>query len=784
MDNRIIVVTLLVIITGARVQAQHLEADMAPLIESSCIGCHDSGTETGLDFESLSHDLSNAEVQRKWVKVLDRVTSGEMPPKSEEQPDPALLKMALSSLEGALTAASLARQRLGRVPARRLTKLELDYTLQDLLKIDGSVTEGVPDEVESGGFDVMGANQRISAVHMESYLKAADIALDRAIQLGPNPYRNFGDLADNNFAFLKDWHEKPLSLGGNITRKLKFSKGFVLFRNVDYLSSFPAGIARSGNYRLTAKVAAYQSTEPVTAMIIVKDQAGGARLVKTMDLAPGNPQTIAVETRLNPGDRPYLTFDDSIQGQSTVFLTGSQSYQGPGLAVTSQAVQGPITPSWPPPGTDWLLGDIDWRAADINDIRATVRRIAPEFFRRPVSDAEVEDFVSLASGALAEDRGGLEALKVTLRSMLSSPQFLIFSGKPGPLDEHALAGRLSYFLWRSMPDDELRALANQQRLHDPKTLAGQVDRMLAHENSSRFVKDFVGQWLRLKHIDDTSPDDGLYPEFDDLLGTAMPNETQLFFASLIEDNLSVSNLIDSNFTYVNRRLAQHYDIEGVEGQDFCRVELPKDSPRGGVLTQAAVLKTTANGTTTSPVTRGSFVLTNFLGTPPSPPPPTLGSIEPDTRGKTTIREILASHRDNKSCNQCHREIDPPGFALESFDPIGGFRTYYRATGGQHEFAGFTTKLPPKRGPQVDPSGITADGKSFEGIKQFKQHLLADQDIVARNFISQLMMFSTGGEIEFADREVIDEIVELTKPNNYPVRDIIHAIIQSRLFTEK
>ena len=246
--------------------------------------------------------------------------------------------------------------------------------------------------------------------------------------------------------------------------------------------------------------------------------------------------------------------------------------------------------------------------------------------------------------------------------------------------------------------------------------------------------------------------------------------------------LSLANLIDSEFTFLNRRLAEHYAIPDITGQHFRRVELSAESPRGGLLTQAAVLKTTANGTTTSPVTRGNFVLTNFLGTPPSPPPPAVGSIEPDTRGKTTIREILAAHRTIETCNQCHREIDPPGFALESFDPIGGFRTTYRASGG-----GLRSLFSGKKygqGPAVDASGVTADGKPFSGIKEFKQHLLAQQDQIAKHFISQLLVYATGGEIEFADRAEIDAISKRSGEHGFRLKDIVHAIVQSKIFRNK
>lgn len=773
------------------VYAQSFKADVSPLIESSCIYCHDADTETGLNLEALGHDLSDTDTFNKWERVFDRVLDGEMPPPSEDRPDPKQSKAALASLKKDLRTASLARQqRVGRVPARRLTKLEFGYTLHDLLLIDSDVTSGIPAEVESGSFDTIGATQRLSAVHMESYLRAADQALNSAINLGKQPYRVTGD---NNFAYLEPWHETPLSLGGSVTRKLKFGKGVALFADVDYLTQFTFGISAPGIHRLTAKIAAYQSQDPVTAKFIVKETSGAARLVKAVDLQPGEPETVVVDTFLKPGDTPYLT----LAASGGVFVAGgAKNYKGEGLAIMSQMVEGPLFESWPPPSTRQLLDGLELvgspkgpfgvkRSADqLGQITELVKRFAPRAFRRPVSDSEVQRFVDLAKPAIDEGRDVLGVLRVPLRAMLSSPQFLLFGGEAGALDDYALANRLSYFLWKSMPDDELFSLAGEGKLSDPRILAEQVERMLDNDRSTRVVKDFVGQWLRLDKVNVTSPDEGLYPEFDELLFDAIPQETELFFACLVEENLSLSNLIDSSFTFVNRRLAEHYGIGGVEGQGFRKVELPEDSPRGGVLTQAAILKTTANGTTTSPVMRGNFVLTNFLGTPPAPPPPGVGSIEPDTRGQTTIREILAAHREIESCNQCHREIDPPGFAMESFDPIGGFRTHYRVSGGEQKFGDVTLPSPPKPGLPVDASGVTSDGKKFAGIEEFKRHLLEQKEQVARNFISQLVVYSTGGEIQFADREEISAIVNQTRGGDFPVRDIIHEVVQSKMFRNK
>lgn len=773
--------------------AQDFKEKVAPLVAASCVHCHDAGTETDLDFESLGHDLTDPDTFRKWEAIFDRVEAGEMPPASEDRPDTEQLKTATDSLKTDLLAASLSRQkRVGRVPARRLTKFEFGNTLRDLLLIDNDVTGSIPDEIDAGSFDTVGALQRISAVHMESYLASADEALNHAIKFGRDPYHAFGDFADNNFAHLEMWHDRPLNQGGNVTRKLKYGKGFALFRDLDYITTFTFSIRNPGIHRLTAKVAAFQSKKPITAKIIVKEQTGSARVIKSIDLVPGKWETIVVEEFLKPGDNPYLTLDLGDQNNGIFSSGGAKTYKGPGLAVKSQKIEGPISESWPPPSTQQIFKSmlpkdtkrLKYTKKPIEHIGEIVSQLAPRILRREVSKDEVQSFVNLAKPALESERNVPDALKVSLRSMLTSPQFLMFGGEPGKLDDFALANRLSYFLWKSMPDDELFSLAKSGTLSDSAVLAEQVERMLADEKSQRFVNDFLGQWLWLHKINATTPDDGLYPEFDELLSAAIPQEPIMFFTELIDKNLSLTNLIDSEFTFVNRRLATHYQLPDVEGQDFRKVELPKDSTRGGILTQAAILKTTANGTTTSPVMRGNFVLTNFFGTPPSPPPPGIGSIEPDTRGKTTIREILKAHREIESCNQCHKEIDPPGFALESFDPIGGFRKHYRADGGGGEYNGFEYKNPPRKGPPVDASGVTSDGKKFGGINEFKKHLLDQKEQIARNFVSRLVVYSTGAEIQFADREKIEAILMKTSKNDYPVKDIIHEVIQSSMFREK
>jgi len=299
------------------------------------------------------------------------------------------------------------------------------------------------------------------------------------------------------------------------------------------------------------------------------------------------------------------------------------------------------------------------------------------------------------------------------------------------------------------------------------------------------VQDFGGQAFRLYEIKATTPDEGLYPEYVDHLGQAMAWETELFLTELIAEDHGIGQLIDADFTYANRRLAELYGIPGVEGEAMRKVMLPADSVRGGLLTQASILKVTANGTTTSPVPRGNFVLANLLGQPAPPPPPGVAGLEPDIRGTTTIREQLEAHRSNPVCGSCHRVIDPPGFALESFDPIGGFRTNYRAPGGTEQHGIYVVPLPYLEGPPVDPSSVTPDGHAFAGIKEYKRILLEQQlDQVARHLTSQFLVFGTGAEVDFADRDALEQILARRRDAGYPIRTLIHDVVSSDVFRNR
>jgi len=424
------------------------------------------------------------------------------------------------------------------------------------------------------------------------------------------------------------------------------------------------------------------------------------------------------------------------------------------------------------------------------DAERLLRSFLKRAYRRPVVEADVQRFLKLFDEQFKQGNGFTRSLLSAYTAVLSSPGFVFVQEKPGRLDDHALATRLSLFLWNSTPDDMLRALAERGELSKPDVLRAQTERMLGDPKARRFVEAFTDYWLDLRKIDDTAPSTTLYNDYelDEPLKLAALEETRLFFAELLRADLPARNIVASDFTFLNERLADHYGIRGVSSVNFRKVKLPPDSLRGGLLTQASVLKVTANGTTTSPVLRGHWITERILGLETPPPPPTVEAVEPDIRGAVTIRQQLDKHRANARCAACHRKMDPPGFALESFDVMGGYRERYRAV---------SDKVPPVKGfgmngqafafhyaLPVDSAGTLPDGRPFKDVRELKKLLVQDEVPIARNLVRQLTIFATGAPVRFSDRAEIEKILDTTKAHQYGVRSMVHAIVQSELFQNK
>jgi uncharacterized protein DUF1592/uncharacterized protein DUF1588/uncharacterized protein DUF1595/uncharacterized protein DUF1585 len=432
------------------------------------------------------------------------------------------------------------------------------------------------------------------------------------------------------------------------------------------------------------------------------------------------------------------------------------------------------------------------------DAEEILRKFARRAFRRPMTDEEVKPFLGRVRAKLDEGYSFERALRVGLKAVLVSPHFLFLGesirppnnaaapDKPSPpaLDEFALASRLSYFLWSSMPDEDLLQLAEQGQLSQPETLREQVERMLRNPKAQAFTENFAGQWLGLRNIDATQPDRQLYPEYDDLLRQSMVKEVYQFFEEVLKDDLSLTNFVASNFSIINGRLATHYGISGVEGLEFRKVSLPASSHRGGVMTMAAIMKVTANGTTTSPIVRGAWVLDRLLGTPPPRPPSSVEAVEPDIRGATTIRNQLAKHRQTESCAACHKTIDPPGFALENFDVIGGWRDHYRSIGDGEPVTLNGRRMRYKNGPAVDAGDVLPDGRQFHDIDEYRELLLSDRDQLARALAIKLLTYAIGTPPTAADRPKIEAIVASVRSKNYGFRSLVHEVVQSAVFQNK
>ena len=782
--------------------ADSFEAEVEPMLEASCLLCHGEGTVTPLNMQELSYDLGDAEVYRTWQHIYNRIERGQMPPMEVTDTVRSLIENALAALKPALVDANIAARGGSRAELRRLTQLEYAYSLQDLLHLDAEMATAMASELpaaaDTGGFDTVAKNQDISSLHVRGYLRAADRALDAAIQLGPRPESERFEIEYRKSPFLYTLSTQEV-FGLGVTKLL--DDGVATFFDVVstyafYTESEGYDVPSPGRYRVTLDAYPYQADSPVILTLYSGKKQGIVasldNLIGSYDLVEPEGRVVEVITYLEPGmlvgpslaDVDYRGENPGIYYLPENFVT---DYRGEGIAMKSLVIEGPLNDVWPPASTRELLIGIDFDESGqiklskpaMDHINEIVETFAQRAFRRPLTEGEAKLYADMAIPLLEDGRPFLEALRVPLRTVLNAPSFLYQDGASGALDDYSLASRLSYFLWRSMPDDALLAVAEAGRLSEPAELARQVERMLDDPKSKRFIKDFVGQAYRLYEINSTSPDTGLYPEFNDLLGQAMVAESELFYEELIRENLSLTNLVRADFTFLNRRLAEHYNVPGIEGQQMRKVMLPEGSVRGGLLGQGSIHKITANGTTTSPIPRGNFVLANLLGRPAPPPPPNVGGVEPDTRGTTTIREQLAAHRDSTICAGCHKTIDPPGFALESFDPIGGFRDQYRAVGAFSEILQYA---PYQLGLPVDASGITSDGTSFRGFADYQQVLLDNEmDAISYNLADQLITFSTGAQVEFSDRDAVNEILSSTKDQNYALRTMIHEVVASDLF---
>lgn len=779
--------------------------ELHPFFERHCLECHDEAVaKGGLDLTSLGTDLADPAVMQKWVRLFDRVQTGEMPPEKEPRPEAGDLRTFLGAVSTDLTAAHEAGK--GTV-LRRLNRLEYENTLNDLFGTNLDLAATLPEDGRAEGFDTVGEALGLSMVQMERYLAAANLVLDEAIAKKTEKpaatvlKASYADTRDAE-KFLGDaWHRLP-------------DGAVVFYRRISYPSGMlrEANVKQSGLHKIRVTGYAHQSETPVTFSIGANTYKRGAEIPTFghYSMPPGKPTTVEIEAWVDANYMIQVEPEGLSDRNNEIREKGIANYRGPGLAILHIEIEGPIVKEFPtrghrlifdglerreiPPGNpkdrekSWYQPRFEVVSTDpAADAAPVLKRVAQKAFRRPVTDEKVTPFLSLFQSELTGGATFETALRTAVAAILCSPDFLYLREGPDLLDDHELATRLSYFLTRTAPDEPLLAAAAAGKLTgDPAALSTEVDRLLRHPHGGRFIADFTDSWLDLRNIEFTSPEEGLFPEFDRFLQLSMVDETRSYFAELISSNRPVGNVVKSDFALLNDRLARHYGIEGVSGPALRKVSLPADSVRGGFLSQGSVLKVSANGTNTSPVVRGAWVLERILGIHPPPPPPAVPGVEPDIRGATTLRQLLEKHRNMESCNGCHRIIDPPGFALESFDPIGGWRDRFRSLGegDRVDLEVNGRKVRYKLGPAVDAAGAFADGRAFSGYLEFRDLLAADQDRLAKALATKLLVFGTGREMGFSDRPEIDRIVAEAGAKGYGVRDLIRSVILSEIFRHK
>lgn len=846
-------------------------------LQEHCFECHDAEMKKGgLDLASLDFEPTSPANHARWVNIIDRIRSGDMPPAKKARPEPAELNSFLTPLTEKLIVAE--RKRIdsqGRATRRRLNRYEYENTLRDLLHAPWlQIRDSLPEDGESFRFNKIGDTLDVSHVQMARYMAAADLALRQVIATQSEPptqttrryyardQRSFtGPMKFSVFNTAPERATFPV-LGFQGQPDVRAGNAPITSTNAELRELEGVGVVASAYEPIEPKFNQFRAPSPGRYKIrfnaysvwVGPGQTNKWFIPNLDDISRGRrdePITITAETpprllrKLGDFD---ITPEPAIHELDVWLLAGemirpdagrlfrsrpgagrwqnplAQKDGQPGVVFRWMEVEGPIHDQWPPAGHRVLFGDhaitnrestsTSGKSVSTNTTaRADARRNRPlpfveivsnqpktdatrllegfiaRVYRRPASKSDTARFMPVINGALRRGNSFTESMIAGYTAVLCSPEFIYLQEKPGRLNDHALASRLSYFLWNTTPDSELRRLADRGELGHPETLRAQTDRMLLHPRARQFTDAFLDYWLDLRRILATSPDAELYSDYylDDLLTESSLEETQRFFNELVNANLPARNIVHSDFAMLNERLAVHYGLPPVNGVAVRKTPLPESSPRGGLMTQAAVLKVTANGTTTSPVVRGAWIMERILGQKPPAPPPSVPAVEPDIRGAATIRQQLEKHRTLESCNSCHTKIDPPGFALENFDVHGGWRDRYRAEGAGSPEPGIAKsgqKFSWKYALPVDASGELPDGRKFRDIREFKSLLLADEKVIARNLARQLTIYATGAPMHYSDREEIESMLDRTAPGRFGVRDLIHEIVQSRLFRNK
>ena len=795
-------------------KAHGLDRTVLPFFTDNCYACHNEKRQSGgLNLETYKTAASLSQDRETWELILQKLQTGEMPPKGFPRPDAAELKGVIHWIEDEFERADrLMKPDPGRVTARRLNRAEYNNTVRDLLGVDFRPADDFPQDDSGYGFDNIGDVLSLSPVLMEKYLAAAE-KVARAAVFGPEPLkptlvrlRSSGQRITPSMTPLSDYDLTGLSLPNALHVTHRFPvEGEYSFR------AFLGGVRPAGSEPL--QLALWVDGQKVQERAF--DPEGVASFSDDRQDFGGMTQDFRV--RVAPGEhwvavslqRMYEGLPASYQGPSPSRRPAPPppQFRPPRnlppervaefkkrfearlkekvpvneARVGSVEIGGPYAqtkgPSIESLKKVYACGHFDGRH-QAGCARQIVAALARRAYRRPVAEAEVARLAGLVAKARREGDSFEEGICLSLQAALVSPHFLfrIEQDRPAtkvvsvahtedarPVGQHELASRLSYFLWSSMPDDELLRAADQGILRRPAVLAAQVRRMLRDPKSRALVENFGGQWLELRKLEAVKPDRERFPEFEEYLRMSMRRETELFFENIVRQDRSIIDFIDADYTFLNERLANFYKIPGVKGPEFRKIPLAPETQRGGILTQASVLTVSSYATRTSPVLRGKWILENILNAPPPPPPPDVPNLDEAKVGSSaSLRQQLEEHRKNTVCASCHARMDPLGFGLENFDAVGAWRTQ-------------DGKFP------IDASGTLPDGRQFRGPQELKAILKADRDAFAHGITEKLLTYALGRGLERYDRPTMKKIAGRVAADNYRFSGLVLEIVQSLPF---
>jgi hypothetical protein len=744
------------------------QTTILPFLKTYCLECHNgSKAAGGLTLDGYQSELHARKNRKDWVTVQHLLAAGEMPPKKKKQPTKAETEFILNWIENTLTKVDCGQpQDPGRVTLRRLNRAEYNNTIRDLCGVDFKPAEDFPSDDVGYGFDNIGDVLSLQPILLEKYMAAADKILDTALTLPPRPVKVVQTFRPQQIETTPPG-AKTRTTGAN-------------GRRIDKIVLTSDGHARlpqsynftdEGDYalRFTGWGTRVGGEFPKVVIRVDGREVGTV----TVDAPQEKPRAYEAKGRFTAGEkRVAVAFLNPHEEKATIF--SHQFKVARQFGVVDIQVEGPFNsvPRPDPASVKLLLasrpGDTVSKTAAAE---AVLREFARRAYRRPVKPAEITRLMRLFEIAAAQSEPFEKAVRLPMKAVLCSPHFL-FRIEDDPkdpdgvrtLNDFEFATRLSYFLWSTMPDEELFRLAEKGELRKPAVLDAQVKRMLRDPKSRALSENFAGQWLQLRNLKTLAPDKGYFPAWDDALGTAMAREAELFFEHIVRNDRSVLEFLDADYTFVNDRLAKHYGIPGVSGSDFRQVQLP-DGRRGGIVTMASTLTVTSNPTRTSLVKRGKWILENVLGTPPPPPAPDVPELPPTGELKGTLRQQLEQHRENPSCAVCHAKLDPLGFGLENFDGIGGWRD-----------------LDNKQ--KVDSSGVLPDGAKFSGPAELRKVLLGKSELFRRCLAEKMLTFGLGRGLEYYDKCAVDEVVRKASAGGDRFSAVVLAIVQSDPFQKR